>query len=141
MKSLSIFQPWAWLIVYGHKDIENRNWRTSFRGRFLVHAGKKWGREQREDLARVRAQFPHLTIPDTFDLGGIVGAATITDCVTRSDSRWFFGRYGFVLQDSATCPFVPYRGQLGWFDIPRDVLDTIYPRNPNTSYCQRNPDA
>jgi hypothetical protein len=129
MKALSILQPWAWLIVQGHKDIENRNWRTTFRGRFIVHAGKKWGREQRDDLARVRAQFPHLIIPDAFDLGGIVGAATITDCVTRSESRWFFGEYGFVLQDSSPCTFVPYRGQLGWFDITREVLDTIYPRN------------
>lgn len=37
MKALSILQPWAWLIVNGNKDIENRNWHTRFRGRFLVH--------------------------------------------------------------------------------------------------------
>ena len=32
MKILSVRQPWAWLIVAGHKDIENRKWRTSYRG-------------------------------------------------------------------------------------------------------------
>lgn len=40
MKALSIRQPWAWLIVHGGKDIENRSWHTKFRGRFLVHAAK-----------------------------------------------------------------------------------------------------
>jgi len=33
MKALSILQPWAWLVVNGHKDIENRTWGTGFRGR------------------------------------------------------------------------------------------------------------
>ncbi|MCP4687042.1 MAG: ASCH domain-containing protein, partial [Desulfobacterales bacterium] len=42
MKALSIRQPWAWLIANGYKDIENRSWRTSFRGEFLIHAGKKF---------------------------------------------------------------------------------------------------
>lgn len=30
---LSIRQPWAWLIVNGYKDIENRTWPTHFRGK------------------------------------------------------------------------------------------------------------
>ncbi len=37
---LSIRQPWAWLIVNGYKDIENRTWSTRFRGKVLIHAGK-----------------------------------------------------------------------------------------------------
>ncbi|WP_206002040.1 ASCH domain-containing protein [Paraburkholderia aromaticivorans] len=41
MKALSIRQPWAWLIVKGHKDIENRTWSTRFRGRVLIHAGAR----------------------------------------------------------------------------------------------------
>lgn len=110
MKALSILQPWAWLIVNGHKDIENRSWETRFRGRFIVHAGKKWGREQREDLEYVREEFPHLVLPERFDLGGIVGAATVVDCVTSSKSPWFIGKHGFVLKDGATHTFIPWRG-------------------------------
>ena len=45
MRALSIRQPWAWLIVNGHKDIENRSWRTKYRGPFLVHAGLKVEKE------------------------------------------------------------------------------------------------
>lgn len=38
MKAISIRQPWAWLIVNGFKDIENRSWRTKYRGPVLIHA-------------------------------------------------------------------------------------------------------
>jgi hypothetical protein len=41
MKTLTIKQPWASLIVEGLKDIENRTWATKFRGRVLVHAAAK----------------------------------------------------------------------------------------------------
>lgn len=145
MRSLSILQPWAWAIVRPDlvtpearadaaarreiKDVENRNWRTKFRGRILIHAGAKWGPEQREDLASLREQFPNIPFPDKFDRGGIVGAATIIDCVEQMDSPWFYGSYGFVLADAVPCPFVGCRGQLSFFDIPREVLDGAFPRS------------
>ena len=53
---------------------------------------------------------------DELPLGGIVGAAEIVDCVTRSDSPWFFGKFGFVLRNVKPLPFEPCRGQLGFFD-------------------------
>jgi hypothetical protein len=40
-KAISIRQPWAWLIVNGFKDVENRSWKTKYRGPVLVHAGRK----------------------------------------------------------------------------------------------------
>lgn len=116
MKALSIRQPWAWLVVNGHKDIENRSWRTTFRGRVLIHAGKQlcphdylnaW--EMAKDLG--------ITIPKQGELqfGGIVGEATIIDCVQKHPSHWFFGDYGFVLKDQMTREFLPCRGALGFF--------------------------
>jgi hypothetical protein len=32
MKVIVIRQPWAWLIVNGFKDIENRSWATGIAG-------------------------------------------------------------------------------------------------------------
>lgn len=115
MKALSILQPWAWLIANGHKDIENRVWRTNFRGAFLIHAGKRWGREQRDDLAQVRAAFPDIALPASFDLGGIIGSARIADCVEDYPSPWFNGPFGFVVADAAPLPFQPCRGMLSFF--------------------------
>ena len=40
MKAITIKQPYASLIVEGIKDIENRTWKTNYRGRILIHAGK-----------------------------------------------------------------------------------------------------
>lgn len=132
MRALSILQPWAWLIVQGHKAVENRRWSTTYRGPFLVHAGKRWGREQREDLAFVREAFPEIELPDTFKLGGIVGAARVVDCVSTMDDPWFFGPHGFVLADARHLPFIPYRGQLSWFDIPLRVVREALPEfDPN----------
>ena len=116
MRALSILQPWAWLIVHGPKDVENRDWQTSYRGPVLIHAGKKWGPAQRDDLARVREEHPDLVLPDEFDRGGFVGAATIVDCVDQMASPWFVGDYGFVLANRRPIPkFIPYKGQLGIF--------------------------
>ena len=42
MKVLSVRQPWAWAIIHGGKDVENRNWDTKFRGRLAIHAGKQF---------------------------------------------------------------------------------------------------
>jgi len=50
MKAISIRQPWAWLIVNGYKDIENRSWPTKFRGRVLIHASKGMTRAEYDDV-------------------------------------------------------------------------------------------
>lgn len=118
MKALSIRQPWAWLIVNGHKDIENRSWPTKFRGEILVHASK--GMTQDEYLeADIIAAENKITIPpfEELERGGIVGKVTITDCVAKSDSPWYMGQYGFVLEAAEPLPFQPYKGALGFFEV------------------------
>lgn len=116
MKALSIQQPWAWLIVNGYKDIENREWSTNERGPFHVHTGQKF---DREGYNWIRRAFPEIPMPkpEEFQMGGIVGQMTITGCVTSSSSKWFFGRYGFTLADAVPCEFRKYKGQLKFFEV------------------------
>lgn len=109
MKVLSIKQPYAWLIIHGGKNIENRTWNTTFRGRFLIHASKT------PDLtapAEVWALVPAVGLC----FGGIVGSVELVDVVNHSDSKWFFGPKGFVLRDPEEVPFVPMKGRLGFFE-------------------------
>jgi hypothetical protein len=40
MKALTVFQPYASLIAFGSKWVENRSWPTSYRGPLAIHAGK-----------------------------------------------------------------------------------------------------
>lgn len=117
MKTLSIQQPWAWAILNAGKDIENRQWSTSFLGRILIHAGK---RVDTEGITYLQSR--GLTPPifySEFDktLGGILGSIEITDCVRESKNDWFFGKFGFVLKDPIVLPFKPCKGQLGFFEV------------------------
>lgn len=124
MKALSIRQPWAWLLVHGHKDIENRDWVTGYRGRLLLHAGKGMTRDDYEECARFAVSCG-VIVPPAAELprGGIVGVATLVDCVRESASQWFFGRYGFLMRDAAPLPFTPIRGALNLFEVP----DALFP--------------
>lgn len=119
MKALSVRQPWAWLIVNGLKDIENRNWSTRYRGPVLIHASKGMTRDEYEDATDPLwpSCGPVIDLPAFEDLerGGIVGVVEVVDCVSESGSPWFFGPYGFVLRNARRLPFRPMRGALGFF--------------------------
>ena len=119
--TLSVRQPWAWLLVHGYKDIENRNWSTTFRGRCLIHAGKTFDQDGYEWVKRHFKKID-LPLPSEFERGGIVGWVNITDCVTRSKSKWFFGPYGFVVNGADELPFVPMPGKLKLFEIPAPIF-------------------
>lgn len=41
MKALTVRQPWAWAIVHGGKDVENRTQAWSYRGPLAIHAGAR----------------------------------------------------------------------------------------------------
>ena len=113
MKAISIQEPWPWAIFNLKKDIENRDWPTRVRGRVLVHAGKKI---DLGSFAWIENTFG-VEIPMHLPVGGIVGSVEIVDCVTQSNSQWFFGKFGFVLRNPIALPFMPCRGQLGFFDV------------------------
>lgn len=123
MKALSIRQPWAWLICFGGKDIENRCWGTRFRGAFLLHAAKGMTRAEYEDCA----DFANLPPYEKLERGGIVGVAHLVDCVTAHSSEWFNGPYGFVLAEVRALPFVACQGALGFFDVPPAALVACLP--------------
>lgn len=132
MKALSIRQPWAWLILNGGKDIENRVRRTSFRGRILVHAAKGCTRDEYHDACKVVTEInlrtgSQICIPPLEELerGGIVGSVEIIGCVYEHSSPWFFGPFGYELRNPATLPYLQYKGQLGVFNVPDELLQCV----------------
>lgn len=148
MKALSVRQPYAWLIVNGFKDVENRTWRTSFRGRFLIHASMTIERDA-VALVRTACERSGVSFPQELPIGGIVGEAVLVDCIHVDerpwrmsatgalrrraarvrrdwylDQDWFTGPYGFILRDTRATKFVKIQGRLGFFDtnIDKSIL-------------------
>ena len=132
MKALSIPQPWAWLIVNGFKDIENRSWSTKIRGKVFIHASKGMTHDEYNGVKRYlcsgamanheAAQQALKAMPsfDQIERGGIVGEATIVNCIhpKNAQSVWHMDeQYGFELTDATPITFKPYKGQLGFFDV------------------------
>lgn len=119
MKALSIRQPWAWLIVNGLKDIENRTWKTKFRGEFLIHASQYRGPkgDWEKWMKLIETKYSILLPNSPVLAGGIVGKAELVDCVQKSGSEWFDGPNGFVLKNAQVLPYHPCKGKLSFFNV------------------------
>lgn len=137
MKALSIRQPWAWLIVNGYKDVENRTWPTNLRGTILIHAAKTMtDADYDEALAFIRGKYSIANLAEIlprrhdFELGGIVGVATIVSCSQAYPSPWFTGPYGFGLRSANRIPFIPLKGALGFFEA--GTLPGVVDRDEST---------
>lgn len=133
IRALSIRQPWAWAITKGWKPVENRTWKTSYRGPLAIHAGLK---EEAGDLdwiiATIAAQTgrPAEELLDDYSerrwLGCYVGSVTMTGCVTSyATSPWFFGPYGFVLERALSFRSAPWPGQRGIYTVPEPAAEEI----------------
>lgn len=134
MKALSIQQPWAWLIAEGYKSVENRSWDTTYRGEFLIHAGKTIDYECYDYLDSIDLDIP-VPSPRELQTGGIIGAATLINTVhtcerhllAQKDNPWFFGPHGFILQNARPIAFRPCKGALGFFTPDYNSLYTEKP--------------
>ncbi len=120
-KALSVRQPWAWAIVYGGKDVENRSTFAVSKGdlkpaRIAVHASKGMTRDEyecaRETMAKLNVECPR---PDALVRGAIIGSVIVEAVVKESDSPWFFGPRGLVLSGAVPVPPLPALGALGYF--------------------------
>lgn len=92
MKALSIKQPYAYLICKGIKDIENRTWRTNFRGRVYIHASAKSANEPYMIFTDEQIDVIDNIIMDiceSYELtSAIIGHVDIVDCVESHSSIW-----------------------------------------------------
>lgn len=103
-KTLSIRQPYASLIAEGIKNIENRSFKTKFRGEFLIHASGLWHdrlktnelftKEQvlcvldsNEGILEYR-KYIDSKFRNPLPTSAIIGKATLVDCVQNHDSVW-----------------------------------------------------
>ncbi|MEL6437442.1 MAG: hypothetical protein AAFP99_11695 [Pseudomonadota bacterium] len=123
--ALSVRQPWAWAIIHGGKVIENRSLGAIKAGKMdcrtiCIHAASHMKRDEYEwgvwRLGRHGAVCPR---PDALVYGAIIGTVDVVDIVTESDSEWFGGKAGLVLEHPKAVKPIPARGELGYFNWQR----------------------
>ncbi len=129
VKALTIRQPWAWAVVYAGKDVENRRWRTSYRGPLLIHAAKEgdpagaarvlWTMADPGAFGQPRAAFA--------TRGAIIGVAHLADICTDSPSRWAEpNRFHWILEFAEPVdPPVPCSGMPGLWTPPQAAAAAV----------------
>jgi len=122
MKTLSIRQPWADLIIQGRKTLELRTWAVKYRGPLAIHASQTVERE---------ACLVHGLDPDQVTTGAVIGIVDLVEIIELdeasyasrraehlTDDRWAGGRlYGWRLTNP--CPLavpLPMHGRMGLFE-------------------------
>lgn len=72
MKALTIKEPWASLIINEYKTYEFRSWKTNYRGKILIHAGKSLESNQAKKFKEYNLEY---------SCGEIIGEADLVDCI------------------------------------------------------------
>jgi hypothetical protein len=144
MKTISICQPWHWIIMNGDllqkhsippKLIENRTWTTLYRGPALLRAGN-FDNEffERKELVKAYVTYNLGRVVSDKDAkklfeimpknkadyvsGGVAGQCKIVDVLDwHADAPWkVWEQYGLVLSDIEPLPFVATKGAFRLFE-------------------------
>jgi ASCH domain len=154
MRALTIKQPWAWAIAEGFKPVENRTWRTTYRGGpLLIHAGKTFDQyasivwHSREAARRLdglggrnnfwdaNAYIPSKVVSaphGTLALGAVIAIAEITGCHLANEAGTCCGPWAepnachWQLSHVHALPTpVPCNGRLGLWNPSDDLVKAV----------------
>lgn len=133
-KTLSIQQPYALLAVMGIKDIENRTWKTDYRGRIYIHACSyksakniKYALtpEQKEIVNRNLLIYAFLENKELM-YSSIIGHVDLVDIVEDSSSVWAVkDHYHWILKNPVMfkSPIINVKGQLNFWDCREYLIN------------------
>lgn len=121
MRSLSVKQPWAMLLVKGIKTVEVRSWSTDYRGDLLICASaapKNFFLDDETD--NVRRLLP---------AGCIIGIVRLINIrkMQESDTEHAFvpfddGAYAWEVEPVTFCRPDKIMGRLGLYDVPDEKI-------------------
>lgn len=132
LNTLSIQQPFALLEVLGIKDIENRTWKTDYRGRIYIHACA-WKNGQSiyqltEEQKSIVSKYPIVkSLLDEKELmySAIIGHVDLVDIVEDSKSIWaLVDHYHWILANPVMfeSSIVNVKGQLNFWDCSKYLI-------------------
>lgn len=125
MSAISIHQPWAWLIVNGHKDVENRNnppAKTKCNTRIAIHAPMR--RITKDEFLYFLEKIKEHKIRvypksvDDFIYGAVVGTVKLVGAVKGSKSSWAErGSSHWKLESPKKIRPIKTKGGQFWFTV------------------------
>jgi hypothetical protein len=143
VKALTVQQPWAWAIVHGGKDVENRTQAWSYRGPLAIHAGARVSDRGLESPLItqafgdvMRADRPHelrvSALLGVVDLVDVHEARMLDDesgcCDPWGEQEWHGRRHLVHLVLANPRPLerpIPCAGKLGLWTPPAEILDEL----------------
>ncbi len=126
MKTLTLIQPWATLIMDGRKAVETRSWSTNYRGRLAIHAGKRVDKAAADEAGYSLEELPRGAVLGTVEL---VCVHEMTNELLQEASGsekawgvWEQGRFAWYLGSVLRFPQpVQAKGSLGLWKWEGDV--------------------
>jgi hypothetical protein len=113
-KILTVRHPWAWSIIHGGKDVENRTWPMDYRGPVLIHAAKTIDHDGYELVNKLCDDVPD---HDRFWItrGMIIGMVNVVHVTKDYSSLWAEeGSWHWILENPVPAKHsLLVRGQLG----------------------------
>jgi hypothetical protein len=80
-----------------------------------VHAAYRFDYDGYEYVKKnFKVKLPEI---NEFLRGGIIGSVELYDCVSKSESQWFEGKYGFLLRKPRPMSFIELKGKTKFFKI------------------------
>ncbi len=140
VKTISVRQPWAWLIVNGYKTVENRSRSLGdLCGPLLIHAGQTLTEGDYDACSLFLISHPliahlgsKLPARQDLDVGGIVGQVNVLAKIENwpgvfkddaLESAWYTGDIGYWLSHAKPLPFKKCKGKLGAFMVDYEGLE------------------
>lgn len=119
VRVLSVRQPWSGAFFLHGKDVENRSWKTDYRGPLVIHAS---GGATCDDPRGLLAKKPD---SNAWEYGALIGIVTLVDCVfDQSKSGWAVaGAWHWMIKkpELFTRP-IQMKGKLNLWSVPTSLV-------------------
>lgn len=120
--AITVLQPWAWALATGFKTLENRRWKSSFRGRVAIHAGAnmrllgdEYGDRMDDGLYSVHPRIfkalddrrigPNRPILNS---GAIIGTADVVACIAFNPAKDDPDKVFAEFANTSVAPEIPH---------------------------------
>jgi hypothetical protein len=126
IKVLTVRQPWADAILSGLKTVENRSYRTKYRGKLYIHSSL--AKPSKKDILYCQKRGFDYDELHSYK-GCILGHVTVTDVLIDSDNDWYvLDCYQWKLTNPVKLKHpVKAIGRLGIWTPPPEVIAQLEP--------------